>query len=162
MSYRIELINRNNEELQVFGNNECPKIFLDEIKKQGAIIDEEDNFDKFKIKDIMPIITCIDTYVKELEIKFQEEKQYHDIEIDVENELYNLKKVYQNSIFDFTNDIYLRDNAYPLWLQAEYKINCAYLFFSYNFIKHIEDSLDRVSLYEYKLKDGEEIFLKGN
>ena len=69
MSYRIYAICGEHKE-QLFGNNECPKQFLEELKRQGCIVDEESCFEKFKIKELAPILEAIDKYIIETEEYF--------------------------------------------------------------------------------------------
>lgn len=62
MSYRIYAMYGEHKE-QLFGNNECPKQFLEELIRQGCIVDEESCFEKFKVKELAPILEAIDKYI---------------------------------------------------------------------------------------------------
>ena len=49
MSYRIYV-----NDYQCLGNNECPQVLIDELKKQGCKFNNEDYiFENFEIKELL-------------------------------------------------------------------------------------------------------------
>ena len=62
MSYRIYVVYGERRE-QLFGNEEYPEQFLDELKRQGCIVTADGCFEKFKIKELAPILEAIDKYI---------------------------------------------------------------------------------------------------
>lgn len=101
MSYRIYAICNGKEE-QLFGNNEYPKQFLEELKRQGCIVDGESCFNKFKIKELAPILEAIDKYIVSTE-------EYFTQKAKEENEfaLKYLKREPKDSDYDVSGWHYL-------------------------------------------------------
>lgn len=69
MSYRI-YATCNGKEKQIFGNNEYPEQFFEELKRQGCIVSGDGYFEKFKIKELAPILEAIDKYIVSTEEYF--------------------------------------------------------------------------------------------
>jgi len=167
MSYRVRVINNNGKQMQIFGNNDLPEIVKAEFLKQGAVFNEADEF-RLVVKDVMGIINAIENYIKEESARFLKNKTIYDKKTEEMNEHYGNNSVKSNSIFDFTNDfVPSRENSelgydgMPIWLILDCYIPSYIAFESYNFIKHISDSLERDGLYAWKLKEGEEIIIEG-
>ena len=59
MSYRIYVHTKNGGKRQCLGNNECPEVLVEELKKQGCEFDEDYCFSNFEIKDLQRNYCCI-------------------------------------------------------------------------------------------------------
>lgn len=141
MSYRIWAEKENGEYFQLFGNNEYPEEFIDELKNQGCEIDEDGCFESFEIKELQPIINSINSYI----IKVAE----------------NTKK-YGDSIYDFSSDFEnYKNKSVPLWLGIEMKINWGYMFIVHNLISFFSNEIDKSNPLNYKIKDNCKIIFSG-
>ena len=166
MSYRVNVINKKGEEMLIFGNNELPDAFKSEIVKQGAKLDEYDEF-RFAVKDINGIIDSIEEYIKESSEYFMNNKErYHKI-VDFDNKVLNTTRAKSNSLFDFTNDFvpYRKDvetgyDEMPIWAILKMNIPVWTAFSSLNFINFISDSIEYTG-EGFRLRDGEEIIIYG-
>ena len=148
MSYRIYV-----NDMQCLGNNECPKVLVDELKRQGCNMDEDRCFHNFEIKELQPIISALEQYIVDAN-DWAVNKSYcsfFSLIIDV--------------AADFT-DIFEKDKDYGnglTWRVSEY-IECGYLFVTFNFLNVIKDdysvdfSGDRIT---YKIKEGHHVFMSG-
>lgn len=143
MSYRIYV-----NDYQCLGNNECPQVLIDELKKQGCKFNNEDYiFENFEIKELQPIIEALEQYIR-----------------DMNN--WSLNKKYKPcSIADFSN-VFDESEKYGnglTWKIEEY-LECGYLFVTINFLKAIKDdyeedySGDRII---YKIKEGHHVYMSG-
>lgn len=172
MSYRIRVRNAKGKDLQLFGNNEYPEEFIREIKKQGAVIDNDGCFRNFQVKEIRPIINSVEKYIKDAQKSWESSQDYAWEITQYRNERHDQKSVKSNSIFDFTNNV-LPLNIHPnpkyktgydeapIWFIMSSMIEDSLAFASLQLIYHINSSLERVSAYEYRLKRGEKIIIEG-
>lgn len=134
MSYRIWAKKDNGAYLQLFGNNEYPEDFIEELKRQGCKVDEDGCFPDFKIKEIQPIINSINNYI---------------IEISNKNRSRGI------SIYDFSHDFdnYDDESIIPLWMSIEMKIDNGYMFVVHNLLNFFKDEI-YISGINCKIKDG--------
>lgn len=144
MSYRIYV-----NHYQCLGNNECPEVLINELKKQGCEVDEDYCFYDFEIKDLEGIIEALEQYI-----------------IDTNNWAIN-KKYNPSSIADFS-DIFKESKEYGngLTWKIEEQIEYGYLFVSINFLKVIKDDYEEYYDYEdkthrikYRIKKGHHIYM---
>lgn len=140
MSYRIYVNHK-----QVLGNNECPKVLTDELKKQGCKFDEDWCFENFEIKDLQGIIEALEKYIYEME---DWTKKHYD----------------GDSIADFSKslDEWKTNFTYRL----TYSIDCGYLFVTYNFLQYIKGDYEEDYNFEkkrmiYKIKEGHHAYMSG-
>lgn len=111
MSYRTFINN-----FQIFENNGYSKELIDELNRQGANIKENDDYYKFEIKEIDPIIKIVDEYIKE--------------------EVNDVISSWQNP-YDLTFFWSMVRKEKPLYERVD---NCVYghlLFQSYNFVQYL-------------------------
>lgn len=152
MAYRTYVGTTGKDEIQILGNNEFYQPFIDELKKQGYIVDDDmcygiefdEDYDLHKtnnqIKDIQPIIEILEQYIWE---KDKETKLYnHDI--------FNLRPNERDIIKDFT--IKMKD------LQEN-----GYIFVTANLINYLKDNLDMKYDIEkhrhiFTIKDGKKVW----
>lgn len=146
MSYRIYVNN-----YQCLGNNECPKVLIDELKRQGCEIDEDYCFHDFEIKELEPIIEALEQYI-----------------VDTNNWALN-KKYNSGSIADFS-DIFERHKKYGngLTWSIQEQLEYGYLFVTVNFLKAIQGDYEEDMDYEnkehrivYKIKECHHIYMSG-
>jgi len=146
MSYRIYVNN-----YQCLGNNECPEVLINELKRQGCEIDEDGCFHNFEIKELEPIIEALEQYIKNT------------------NEWMLRRKYKPGSVADF---------SYLLEKEDEYKngltwslqelLENGYLFVTINFLNAIKDDYEEDFDFEakkhrakYKIKKGHHIHMSG-
>lgn len=142
MSYRIYV-----NDYQCLGNNECPKVLINELKKQGLKIENEDCiFDNFEIKELQPIIEALEQYI-----------------IDTNNWAIN-KHPTHSSIADFSKVFEEGKKGNGLTWKIQEYLDCGYLFVTVNFLNAIKDDYeedytkDRIT---YKIKEGHHIYMSG-
>jgi len=144
MSYRIYV-----NDYQCLGNNECPDVLINELKRQGCKIDEDGCFKNFEIKELEPIIEALEQYI-----------------IDMNN--WALNKTYNpGSIADFS-DIFDKIGCNGLTWNIQYETRCGYLFITVNFLNAIKDDYEEYFDFEddkhqikYKIKEGHHIYMRG-
>ena len=146
MSYRIYVNN-----YQCLGNNECPKVLIEELKRQGCEMNEDNCFHDFEIKELQPIIEALEQYIRDM------------------NEWALNKKYKPSSIADFSN-VFDESEKYGnglTWKIQEY-LECGYLFVTVNFLKAIKDDYEEDFDFEnkehrivYKIKEGHHIYMSG-
>ena len=146
MSYRIYV-----NHYQCLGNNECPAVLIDELKKQGCEMDVDYCFNDFEIKDLEAIIEALEQYIKDT------------------NEWALNKKYNPGSIADFS-EVFEESNKYGnglTWKIQEY-LDCGYLFVTINFLNAIKedyeeyfDCEDRQHRIKYKIKEGHHVYMSG-
>lgn len=146
MSYRIYV-----NHYQCLGNNECPNVLIEELKRQGCEMDVDYCFHDFEIKELEPIIEALEQYI-----------------VDTNNWALN-KKYNPGSIADFS-EIFVNHLKYGnglTWKIGEYLEN-GYLFVTINFLKAIEDDYEEYFDYEdrkhkikYRIKEGHHIYMSG-
>ena len=140
MSYRIYVNN-----YQCLGNNECPEVLINELKRQGCKPDSDNCFESFEIKELQPIIEALEQYI-----------------IDTNNYFLN-RKYKPQSIADFSKVFKEKQINGLTWKIQEY-LDCGYLFVTVNFLNAIKDDYeedyteDRIN---YKIKDGHHVFMSG-
>ena len=140
MSYRIYV-----NDYQCLGNNEYPKVLIDELKRQGCKMDEDGCFHDFEIKELQPIIEALEKYI-----------------IDMNNWALN-KKYNPGSIADFS-DLFSKPGSNGLTWNVQYRIACGYLFVTVNFLNAIKDDYEEDYSREriiYKIKEGHHIYMSG-
>ena len=133
MSYRIYV-----NKVQVLGNNECPKVLIEELKRQGAIIDEDFGFRNFKIKDLQGIIDALETYIRDTYKSLKDYKKIEDCILESEH----------------------------LTFQARYSIMCCYIFVTYNFLEAIKGNYTykydpESDKFIYELKADSNVIMEG-
>lgn len=142
MSYRIYVNN-----YQCLGNNECPQTLMNELKRQGCELDEDNCFKNFEIKELQPVIEALEQYI-------------------VDRNNWTLNREYNPcSIADFS-DVFNKDKNYGngLTWRIQEHLECGYLFITINFLNAIKDdyeedySKDRIT---YKIKEGHHIYMSG-
>ena len=145
MSYRIYV-----NDYQCLGNNECPAVLLDELKRQGCEIDEDCCFDGFEIKELQPIIEALEQYIKNTNNWFLNRKYEPNSIADFSDILAEEKEKYGNGL------------TWRLQEIAEY----GYLFVSVNFLKAIKDDYeeyfdrdDKERRIKYRIKEGHHIYM---
>lgn len=144
MSYRIYVNN-----YQCLGNNECPEVLMNELKRQGCEIDEDGCFKNFEIKELEPIIEALEQYI-------------------IDKNEWALNKSYNpGSIADFS-DIFEKIGCNGLTWNIEYKTECGYLFITVNFLNAIKDDYEEYFDFEdkkhqikYKIKEGHHVYMSG-
>ena len=146
MSYRIYV-----NDYQCLGNNECPQVLIDELKRQGCKMNEDNCFKDFEIKELEPIIEALEQYI-----------------VDTNNWALN-RKYKPSSIADFSG-IFENHKKYGnglTWRIEEY-LECGYLFVTINFLKAIKDDYEEDMDYNnknhriiYKIKEGHHIYMSG-
>lgn len=111
MSYRTRINN-----FQIFENNGYSKKLIDELNRQGANIDEDDDCYDFEIKEIDPIIKIVDEYFKN-----------------------KLNDTIQEGInpYDLTFHWSMVNKDRPLYDRVDNCIYTHYLFQSYNFMQYL-------------------------
>lgn len=142
MSYRIYV-----NDYQCLGNNECPQVLIDELKRQGCEIDEDDCFRDFEIKELEPIIEALEQYI-----------------IDTNN--WALNKTYNpGSIANFS-DVLKKPSRNGLTWNIKHKTECGYLFVTVNFLNAIKDDCEEYFDFEdknhqikYRIKEGHHIYM---
>ena len=140
MSYRIYVNN-----YQCLGNNECPEVLINELKRQGCKPDSDNCFKSFEIKELQPIIEALEQYI-----------------IDTNNYFLN-RKYKPQSIADFSKVFKEKQINGLTWKIQEY-LDFGYLFVTVNFLNAIKDDYeedyteDRIT---YKIKDGHHVFMSG-
>lgn len=161
MSYRTYI-----EGVQIFGNNESYEEWINFIKSQGIVVDNEECY-QGDIRDFMGALTCIESITLRLNReheKFKKEwngkvgkrdiQSYFDFtSIPVELEAQNPTDKYNNSLFDKLYE--LLDNSYA--------------FLPYTFFKACEDKLEQAHVFStvghfycFKLKEGETIHVEAH
>lgn len=121
MSYRMYVKNEiDGKRYQFLGNNECPEVLIEELKKQGAEFDEDYCIRNFEIKDIQAVITALEKYILDT---------------------YEYQKQRGNNIFDFEEKI-LKEKEQNLTFYLDYAKDCWYMLTSVNFVNAIKDSID--------------------
>lgn len=141
MSYRIYAYKENGDNFQLFGNNVCPDSFISELIRQGCEVDEDGCFEKFEVKEIMPVINSIERYIV--------------------NKSKEIKEVYGNSIYDFSSEFDNYNDTLPLWLEIEMKIDYGYMFIIHNLLSFFKEELDKSAYSSYKIKDCCKIMFRG-
>lgn len=146
MSYRIYV-----NGYQCLGNNECPQVLIEELKRQGCKPDLDNCFENFEIKELQPIIEALEQYIRDV------------------NEWSLNTKYNPCSIADFSN-VFKESEKYGnglTWKIQEY-VECGYLFVTVNFLKAIKNDYEEVFDYEnrnhritYKIKEGHHIYMSG-
>lgn len=146
MSYRIYV-----NDYQCLGNNECPKVLMNELIIQGCKPDDDGCFHGFEIKELQPIIEALEQYIRD------------------KNEWALNKEYKPSSIADFSN-VFDESEKYGnglTWKIQEY-LECGYLFVTVNFLKAIKDDYEEEFDYEnrerriiYKIKEGHHIYMSG-
>lgn len=111
MSYRTRINN-----FQIFENNGYSKKLIDELNRQGANIDDDDDCYEFEIKEIDPIIKIVDEY-------FQNK----------------LNETIQEGInpYDLVFHLAMRNKDRPLYDRVDNCMYTSYLFQSYNFMQYL-------------------------
>lgn len=152
MSYRIYVhTEKDGKKYQCLGNNECPEVLIEELKKQGCEMDEDNCFENFEIKELEPIIEGLEKYIE-----------------DTNN--WHLNRKYKpSSIADFSNifeESKMSRNGLT-WKIQQY-LECGYLFVTVNFLKAIEDAYEEILDFEnerhnvtYKIAEGKHIYMSG-
>lgn len=107
MSYRT-YINGN----EWLGNNECPKLIMDELKRQGCNFNEDYIVHGFEIKDLDGLVKATEKYILEL---FE----------------------YNNDIANFGDNIKRSHNLTSSLLGLQ---DCAYIFASANLIRFVGEN----------------------
>lgn len=150
MSYRIKAHIGNTEDgyYQIFGNNEWPKDFLEELKVQGASIDGDGCFEDFEVKDINRLLETINKYI----LQIDKEKKEQNIDI------FNLRDLLEPIL----------KGVKPIAEYEEPALECMYIFTAYNFIQHLKkynaididwDTFVETKKVQYKLT--KKIFISG-
>lgn len=111
MSYRTRI-----NDFQIFENNGYSKKLIDELNRQGANIDKDDDCYEFEIKEIDPIIKIVDEY-------FQN----------------RLNETIQEHInpYDLTFHWAMINKDRPLYDRVDNCIYTHYLFQSYRFMQYL-------------------------
>lgn len=141
MSYRIYVNN-----YQCLGNNECPKVLIDELKRQGCEFDVDNCFENFEIKELQPIIEALEEYIRNI------------------NEWTLNKKYNPHSIADFTDVFEKSKQGNGLTWEIQEYMEYGYLFITANFLKAIKNDYEEIydkDRIKYKIKNGHHIYMSG-
>ena len=141
MSYRIYV-----NHYQCLGNNECPKVLVEELKRQGCEMDVDHCFHDFEIKELQPIIEALEQYIFEVDDRIK--KRHNGV-----------------GLGDYTEE-FQRWKRGSFTLEVENMVECGYMFVSYNFLKAIEgdyeEDFDRdKDRLIYKIKEGHHVYMSG-
>lgn len=102
---------------QIMGNNEYSINLINELKKQGCKLDEEECFENFELKELQPIIEALERHII---------SKYESL------------KSFDVNIADFTENLEKADKENNITFAMETTVNDAYIFTSVNFLKAIE------------------------
>ena len=168
MSYRIKVQNSHGDWYQIFPDNETPRFFMNVMKEQGAVFQEDGSFE-CRVSVIQPVIDAIEIYIKEKQKYFNSKSALRRRLAKRKEEMdQGIYKVVPNSIFDLTNFFvpYTRRfksgfDEFPTWRIVEMHGTEWLLFMNFNFIKFIEESIYRSSELSFKLKTGSILVIKG-
>lgn len=147
MSYRIYV-----NDYQCLGNNECPKVLIDELIKQGCEPSEDMCFKDFEIKELEPIIEALEKYIRET------------------NEYFLNREYKPQSIADYSDILKEEKEKYGngLTWRLQEITECGYLFTTVNFLKAIKDDYeeyfdknDKDHRIKYKIKEGHHVYMSG-
>ena len=147
MSYRIYV-----NDYQCLGNNECPGVLIEELKRQGAEIDDDYCFDGFEIKELQPIIEALEQYIRDI------------------NELHLNSEYKPSSIADFSNILQEKKEKYGngLTWRLQEIAETGYLFVTVNFLNAIKedyeeyfDDEDERGRIKYRIKEGHHVYMSG-
>ena len=168
MAYRIMVKNKFGQWMQLFNESEDSGDFIICLRTLGAQIEIGKNFE-VDVDTIQPIIECLEQNIKNKEKHFETRTSLRN-RINERNELIS-KGIYivvKNSLFDLTNEFIpvskRKPSGYdvqPIWRIIEEKAIGWDMFKSFNFIKFIEPSLERVDENTVQLKEGERIHIQG-
>lgn len=145
MSYRIYV-----NHYQCLGNNECPEVLINELKRQGCEIDEDGCFYNFEIKELEPIIEALEQYIKNT------------------NEWMLRRRYNPGNIADFS---YLlekeNEHGNGLTWKIQELLENGYLFITANFLNAIKDDYEEDFEIEkhritYKIKEGHHVYMSGH
>lgn len=152
MAYRTYVGTTGKDSIQILGNNESYKPFLDELKRQGYTIDKDlcyglefdDNgaHDKYTpVKDIQPIIEVLEKYI--------------------EDKAEEVKKIYNEDIFDLRAKGPEIDKDFTFRMM-QLQEN-AYIFVTANLVNYLKDNLEqeydiKKHKFIYKIKEGKEVW----
>ena len=125
MAYRT-YINRN----EWLGNHECPKVIIDELKRQGCNFNEDYCVHGFEIKDLDGLVKATEKYILEM---FE----------------------HNNDIANFSNTIKRSNN---LTQSLSYSQNCAYIFASANLLKFVGENNYEID-FDYDKKSKQDKFV---
>lgn len=140
MSYRTYIGTTGKDSVQILGNNECYKPFIEQLQKYGYEVNDEGIYYAKPIKELQPLIDILEQYILD--------KRKH-IKNIYKKDIFNLKpKDMNNLTFDLME---LQENAY--------------IFTTSNIIKYLEDNIDidydiERKKYVFKLKEGKEIWFE--
>lgn len=168
MPYRIKVQNKMGDWYQIFPEDEMLKSFLQVMKEQGALFQEDGSF-TCEVYEIQPVIDSIEEYIKDKQKEFNSPRalrtriKMRQLEMDK-----GIYKVVANSLFDLTNEFVPStnkgDTGYalePTWRIIEKNATHWFLFTSFNFIKFLEGSIIRSDILTFKLREHETILIKG-
>lgn len=139
MSYRIYVNN-----YQCLGNNECPKVLMDELKRQGCEMDGDNCFQDFEIKELQPIIEALEQYIFDIDDRIK--KRHNGV-----------------GLGDYTEEFQKWKNSNYTY-EIDSMVEFGYMFITYNFLKHIEGDYemdwdnDKII---YKIKEGHHVYMSG-
>lgn len=156
MAYRTYVGTTGKDSIQILGNNEFYKPFIDELKRQGVDVNkdgcygwdynEEDEFEieytRTPIKEIQPFIDILEQYIWE-----------KDKEIKIYNEdIFNLRPNEKTIIKDFT------------FRMRDLKEN-GYIFVTANLVDYLKENLEmhydiEKKKYVYKIKEGKYVWFE--
>lgn len=142
MSTRLYVINSKNEKMQIFGNDDFPMSFIEELERQGLKYDE--SFENFPIKELQPLVDIIKSEFEKKWKNYEKNKEFYK-EINYTN---------GESIADWTNDFI---DAYSgkfkcrsLYSITYSMIENGYMFILYNLIKFLKDDIDFLKSDKFK------------
>ena len=140
MSYRTYIGTTGKDNIQILGNNECYKPFVEQLQKYGYTVNDEGIYYAKPITELQPLIDILEQYILD-------KRKY--IKKIYKKDIFNLKpKDMNNLTFDLME---LQENAY--------------IFTTSNIIKYLEDNIDidydiERKKYVFKLKEGKEIWFE--
>ena len=152
MAYRTYVGTTGKEEIQILGNNECYEPFIEELKKQGVEVDEDNCYgiefnEEYEmkhthtsIKEIQPFIDILEDYIWMID---EETRQYNE-------DIFNLRPNEKTIIKDFT------------FRMRELK-ESGYIFVTANLVDYLKDNLEmkydrEKNKYIHKIKEGKEVW----
>lgn len=168
MVYKIKVQNKNKDWYQIFPDNEIPNKFIEVMKKQGAVFEEDGSF-TCEVYEIQSVIDSIEEYINNKQKEFNSPNELRArLRIRQKEMDEGIYKVVPNSLFDLTNEFVpstrKKNTGYdiePTWRIIEKNAMNWILFINFNFIKFIESSIVRSDILKFKLKEGERIVIVG-
>lgn len=159
MSYRTSI-----EGVQIFGNDEYYADWIDFVKSNGIVVDEEGGYEG-DITDVEGLFKVIDRITRKIIAKQHEKVVRHEKTFTRKGEQPC------REVTDFSNSLLLSDDT-PLLVFNEMIIEQSYAFFPYVVFQAVKSKIVPCEPYKddtvewngcsFKIKDGEKIHIKAS